>query len=75
VGGVPGQGVVVEGVKGVIYATMLPWKYKNSEKMGGFAHILAYKLQKTQFFAQKYLTRYTPKTFLRNTLILKFFVT
>jgi hypothetical protein len=29
---------------------------------------------KTPFFAQKYLTRYAPKMFLRNTLILNFFL-
>jgi hypothetical protein len=37
--------------------------YKNSEKMGGFAHVLANNLPKTPFFAQKYLTRYTHETF------------
>jgi hypothetical protein len=36
---------------------------KNSEKTGSFAHILAYKLPNTPFFAQKYLTRYTHETF------------
>jgi hypothetical protein len=36
---------------------------KNSKKMGGFAHVLAYKLPKTPFFPQKYLTRYTHKMF------------
>ncbi len=36
---------------------------KNSEKMGGFAHVLAYKSPKTPFFALKYLTRYTHETF------------
>ncbi len=49
--------------------------YKNGNNRGGFAHFLAYKLPKTLFSAQKYLTRYTPETFLRNTLILKIFVT
>jgi hypothetical protein len=33
------------------------------EKTGGFAQVLAYKSPKTPFFAQKYLTRYTHKTF------------
>ncbi len=36
---------------------------KNGEKTGGFAHVLAYKSPKTPFFALKYLTRYTHKTF------------
>jgi hypothetical protein len=48
---------------------------KNDEKNSGFAHILAYNSPKTPFFALKYLTRYTHETFLRNTLILKFFIT
>jgi hypothetical protein len=47
---------------------MQPGMYENSEKNGGFA-------PKMLFFVLKYLTRYTPKMFLRNTLILKFFVT
>jgi hypothetical protein len=33
------------------------------QKTGGFAHVLAYKSLKTLFFALKYLTRYTHKTF------------
>jgi hypothetical protein len=52
VGGVPRQGVVVVGVKGVKYAPMPPEMYKNSKKMGSFAHFLAHKLPKTLFFAQ-----------------------
>jgi hypothetical protein len=63
VGVVPRQVVVVEGVKGVKYAPMLPEIYKNGEKMGGFPHFLVYKLLRTPFFAQKYFTRYTPETF------------
>jgi hypothetical protein len=34
-----------------------------AKKQGGFAHVLAYKLPKTPFFALKYLTRYTHETF------------
>jgi hypothetical protein len=63
-GGVPGQGMVVEGVKGVKYATMPPGMYENGKKTGGFAHFLSYKSPKILFFAQKYLTRYTPETLL-----------
>jgi hypothetical protein len=55
--GVPGQGVVVEGVKGVKYTRMLPRNVRKREKTGGFLHFLAYKLPKTTFSAQKYLTR------------------
>jgi hypothetical protein len=72
-GGVPWQGVVVEGVKGVKYASMSPGMYENSEKAGGFAHFLAYKLPKTPFFAQKYLTRYTPETFIKEYINFKIF--
>jgi hypothetical protein len=59
-GGVPGPGVVVERS----YIPSQPYEIaKNSEKTGGFTHILAYKSPKTPFFAQQYLTRYTHKTF------------
>jgi hypothetical protein len=44
---------------------------ENNEKTDGVAHVLAYKSPKTLFFAQKYLTRYTHETFLRNTRIFK----
>jgi hypothetical protein len=36
---------------------------KTTKKKGGFGNVLAYKSPKTQFFAQKYLTRYTHKMF------------
>jgi hypothetical protein len=57
----PGQGMVVEGVKGVKYVPMPPGLYKNA-KMGGFAHFLACKSPKMPFFTQKYIT-YTSETF------------
>jgi hypothetical protein len=72
-GVVPGQGVVVEGVKGVKYFLLSPKIYENGKKTGGFPHFLAYKSPKMQFFTHKYLTRYTPEMFLRNTSLLKFF--
>jgi hypothetical protein len=50
VGGVPRQGEVVEGVKGVKYTPMQPKMYDNGKKTGGFVHFLAYKLTKTPFF-------------------------
>jgi hypothetical protein len=62
VGEVPGQRVVVEGVKGVKYTPMPPDIYER-RKTSGFPHFLAYKSPKTLFFAQKYLTRYTPEMF------------
>ncbi len=40
-GGVCGQGVVVEGVKGVKYTPMLPKIYENSEKTVDFPLFLA----------------------------------
>jgi hypothetical protein len=49
---VPGQGVVVEGVKGVKYAPMPPKMYENSKKTGGFEHFLAHKSRKMLFFAK-----------------------
>ncbi len=54
-GVVPRQGVVVEGVKEVKYAPMLPEIYKNGKKMGSFPHFLAYKLPRTPFFCSKVL--------------------
>ncbi len=60
VGGVPGPGVVVERS----YIPSQPYEIaKNGEKTGGFAHVWAYKLPKMPFFALKYSTRYTHKTF------------
>ncbi len=56
----PGPGVVVERS----YIPSQPYKIaKNCEKTGGFAHVLASKSLKMPFFALKYLTRYTHKTF------------
>ncbi len=40
-----------------------PEIHENSEKTERFASVLAYKSPKTPIFAQKYLTRYTHKTF------------
>ncbi len=67
-GGVPGPGVVVERS----YIPSQPYEIaKNGEKTGGFTHVLAFKSPKTPFFTQKYLTRCTHETFLRNTRIFK----
>jgi hypothetical protein len=71
-GGVPGQGVVVEGVKGVKCAPMPPRMYEKQKK-GVFAHFLAYKSPKTPFFTQKYKTKLTPKMFFEEYIILTFF--
>jgi hypothetical protein len=48
---------------------------KQLKKTGGFEHFLAHKSWRTPFFAQKYLIDILPSCFLRNTLILTFFVT
>jgi hypothetical protein len=41
--------------------------------MGGFTYVLAYKSPKTPFFALKYLTRYTHKTFFEEYINVKIF--
>jgi hypothetical protein len=49
---------------------------KTAEKMGGgFTYFLAYKLPKTQFFVQKYLTRYISETFFEEYINFKIFTT
>ncbi len=45
-GEVPGQGVVVEGVKGVKYAPKPPWMYKN----GRFLALIDFKTAKNAIF-------------------------
>ncbi len=40
-GGVTGQGVVVERVKGVKYAPMSPEMYENGKRTDSFLHFLA----------------------------------
>ncbi len=59
----------------VKYALMPAGMHENDEKTSSYTHLLAYKVANTLVFSQYYLTRYTPETFLRNTLILKFFIT
>ncbi len=50
---------------------------KNGAKNGQIPTLSVLKLLKTPFFSQKYLIRYSrlPRNYLRNTLILRFFVT
>ncbi len=66
-GGAPGQGVVVEGVKGVKQVSMPPRIYKNSTKNEQFPALVDRKITENAVFTQKFLIRYTPKTFLRIT--------
>jgi hypothetical protein len=72
-GGVPGQGVVLERNKEVKYAPMSPKKiYESIEKTGGFPYFFyLYINRQNTVFRAKVLTR----RFLRNTLIVIFFVT
>ncbi len=75
-GGVPDPGVVVESFIGVIYTFTAFTAIRNSQKRqktGGFAHILAYNLPKTPFFAIKFLTRYTHETFFEEYITFKIF--
>ncbi len=47
----------------VIYTFTAVQNSQKRQKIGGFAHVLAYKSLKTLFFALKYLTRYTHEMF------------
>jgi hypothetical protein len=46
---------------------------KTAKKTGGLEHFLAYKWSKTPLFTQKYLTRYSPKTFFEEYINFKIF--
>jgi hypothetical protein len=52
-GGVPGQGVVAEGVKGI----MLPGIYKNSTKNGWLPALVDLEIAKTPFLYSKVLNK------------------
>ncbi len=62
--GVPGQGVVVEGVK-LGKKALMPAEIpeKGAPKIGGFPALSDLKIAETPFFTQKYLLRYTPTIF------------
>ncbi len=65
-----GPGVVVERS----YIPSQPYEIaKNGKNTDGFAHVFAYKSPKTPFFAIKYLTRYTHKTFFEEYINIKIF--
>ncbi len=61
-GGSAQAGGVVEGVKGVKYTPKPPTMYENGEKRAVFCTYFK-KLLISQFFTEKYLSRYTPETF------------
>jgi hypothetical protein len=48
---------------------------RNIRKRDVFPHFLAHKSPNTPFLAQKYLTRYTPKTFFEDYINFKIFIT
>jgi hypothetical protein len=64
--GVPGPGVVVEEVKEVKEDFKAAWNIRKQHKNVWFPALIDLKN------AENTLTKYTPKTFLRNTLIVKF---
>jgi hypothetical protein len=73
-GGVPGQGVAVEGVKGVKHTPMPPEIYENCiYKKQAVSHI--FWLIKRHFLLKSTEQDILPRRFLRNTSILKFFIT
>jgi hypothetical protein len=53
--GVPVQGVVVEGVKGVKFAPKPPGMYENSEKNRRFLALIALKIAQNAVFYRKLL--------------------
>ncbi len=73
-GGVPRQGVVVEGVKGVKYAPMPPKIYKNRKKQAVSCTFWLINCQKCRFSLKITQQDILPRCFLRNTSILKFFI-
>jgi hypothetical protein len=52
-GGVPGPGVVVEGVIESNKPSKPPGMYENGTKMAGFLHLLTFKMPKTLFLNKK----------------------
>jgi hypothetical protein len=63
----------VESFIEVIYTFTAVQNSQKRQKTGGFAYVLAYKSLKTQFFALKYLTRYTHETFFEEYIDIKIF--
>jgi hypothetical protein len=72
--GVPGQGIVEEGVKGVKYTPMPLGMYKNRKKAVSRPFWLINR-QKRHFSLKSTEQDNLPRCFLRNTLIKNFFVT
>jgi hypothetical protein len=68
-GEVPGLGVVVEGVIEAIKAFQATRNIRKMRKNSWFPSLIDLKNAENAIFYLKVLNRYTPKTFLRNTLI------
>jgi hypothetical protein len=64
--GVPGQGVVVEGVQGVKYAPKQPRMYENGGKNGQFSAIIDLKIY-FKVIINKIYSDILRRGFLRNT--------
>jgi hypothetical protein len=73
--GVPWQGAVVEGVKGVKYAPMPPGMFENGKKRAVWHTFQLINLRKCHFLPKSTYQDILPRCFLRNKLILKLFVT
>jgi hypothetical protein len=72
-GGVPGQGVVVEGVK---YVPKPPEMYENGDKTCGFPALIDLKIAKNAVFYLKVLNKISFREILGRIYVLKiFFVT
>ncbi len=74
-GGVPGQGVMVEGVKGVKYPPCHQECTKTVKKKAVLCTFWLINCQKRRFLSKVLNKIYSWDVFLRNTLILKFLIT
>jgi hypothetical protein len=72
-GGVPGQGVGVEGIKGVKYAPMSPGMYENGKKWAVLRTFWLINCQKHRYLLKSILSRYTPETFFEKYINFKIF--
>jgi hypothetical protein len=73
-GGVPRVGGGGGGSQKSQIRPHVPQNVRKQQKNGDFVHFSAYKLLKSPFFAQKYLTRYTTKTFFKEYINFEIFV-
>jgi hypothetical protein len=71
--GVPGQGAVVEGVKGVKQVSMPPGIYKNSTKNGRFPALVDIKVTEKAVFNSKFINKKYSQEFFENYINFKNF--